>query len=936
MHGSLDLLDLNQVIQFAENALRYTTEEFRSDKEVIVRNFECAERLNRELVRTENSTRSSTSANVFDVFHAEECEYSMGSRVGVFRGDANFSVLEPRPAVVWMTKVVRAVWSECGLPNSAVNEWTVMDLIKWARLACRPLSSCEEVLDCSLAPRILHTIVSQQYSNRFYHPLPLFDELLRECKDENYSRREAERRFHSWNANHPHYDFMHQSSDRRPPSISLSHTPTPAPTPAPTTISTADSFRGPTAAERGFQHPARTMGSPIRGRDNHNRSQNNNKHARSPGRGMRSRQLDNHLPEEASLECTPSTFARHEQRQPQQQQQLQQAQRQESCAEEPGSELHSDVSASFPPRCTVPISTGEETLSMKLLRTLSLRLMPVYDLPDTPHKEELLHCIAHINALQQQASQFEHRHTLELPLDKRPQYQRLMQQFATRAADVLLFAEAVIAAHALDSPSSSTLTSTLTSTNAPFPFANSIPPAPNPSKPTHAKPASAHAASPHPPYATQPSTPSSSTATRRFNDTNRSNQYQFDTAIQFDPTSADYHRSASPLFMDLPTDVITGMREDRSVDASTSSDTSVLVAQQTPKRSLDIDIDSGCCISSSSFGTSDPLDMPSQQLNESHSAVSLFESATSCPAAEVIRSEEVLYLPTSPSEERVFEARNCDYVRYDRAQGTLMEEDEEYYDWPEESEEYTGEYSTDEDEAYEVDFCSEDDTRYEKLEDFEDVTVDEDSGTECSAERSQRDGSPFPSAGKTGDSTQVLMATVGEEAKSTPAPTRQVYRNARLPLTADRPSSVPIPSPSNVGVERSRCEPSSMTEEDEEDDDDDFRSAKHLPTQSARRKQHSHHPPFGSRRRLTDEDGQILIGDRSEGNNNRDEFGGELSSSIFEDSCDSRDMSTDSSSSHTPSKSSRASSASASTKSTCVTIDIRTHWRVGQFSYNPQ
>lgn len=166
---------------------------FFDDKRLINDNLELASLLNREMMKDEISRLPSTSHCIYDfsmdISDLVRCNMPK-------RSDAVVSFTLPLPPSLWLHKLVRKLWHYFQLPaDKAIAEWTLNDLLSWARLCSASDSDLNACLDCPLAEDLLFSIFARSYTLPD-HPRLVFMELCEACyRYAEEKRRQEESRY---------------------------------------------------------------------------------------------------------------------------------------------------------------------------------------------------------------------------------------------------------------------------------------------------------------------------------------------------------------------------------------------------------------------------------------------------------------------------------------------------------------------------------------------------------------------------------------------------------------------------------------------------------------------------------------------------------------------------------------------------------------------
>jgi hypothetical protein len=182
---TIDLFELKSVIQEAERQVGPSSSAFQADTMLILNNLEEANICNRELVRRIQTRHQRVIVAFENRFFMEDNRKRMQEDAKqAIQREFLVSVPTHISASAWVSKVARKLWVCLDFPSESVDEWSVADLLRWARLVQTPMYQIEDVHDCSDAPRLLHRILSENYGHSVSHPKLLFEALCESCRRE--------------------------------------------------------------------------------------------------------------------------------------------------------------------------------------------------------------------------------------------------------------------------------------------------------------------------------------------------------------------------------------------------------------------------------------------------------------------------------------------------------------------------------------------------------------------------------------------------------------------------------------------------------------------------------------------------------------------------------------------------------------------------------
>ena len=181
--ANMDYLELKASIEFMSCFSPHNATLF-DDKRMIFADLGLAQDLNRNMLQRLKETLPSTTQCVYDCsvgFGSNGSDNSLGM---LGREEAVVSMKVPLPPGVWFLKLVREFWRAHNLPSdSHPTEWTLDQILSWARLSQAPDYEMDSVLNCPQADDILFRICStSSYEPDYWHPRGVFMALVRACR----------------------------------------------------------------------------------------------------------------------------------------------------------------------------------------------------------------------------------------------------------------------------------------------------------------------------------------------------------------------------------------------------------------------------------------------------------------------------------------------------------------------------------------------------------------------------------------------------------------------------------------------------------------------------------------------------------------------------------------------------------------------------------
>lgn len=231
----IDFYDIEECLKFLSSAVHESDGCFLDDKRMILNDLATASQINRDMLRRELDLLPSTTQCAYDLSVDLGTPTPPNAETILSREDALVSLKRVLPACVWFKRLVKAYWKHYNLPSDLGSfEWTLDDLLRWARLARVPQYFIDDIIDCPFAEEFLYNLAAMRYIADAYHPKLVVYLLRGKCQDWAVEERRREEMERYRRNSHSFWYGMHQQHfyDGNGPDH-FDHHPCPPPHPHP-------------------------------------------------------------------------------------------------------------------------------------------------------------------------------------------------------------------------------------------------------------------------------------------------------------------------------------------------------------------------------------------------------------------------------------------------------------------------------------------------------------------------------------------------------------------------------------------------------------------------------------------------------------------------------------------------------------------------------
>lgn len=193
--ASHDYFDIKESLVLLTHYVFDPTGCFVEDKKLILSDLPLASALNRDMLQRELDHLQSTTQCIYDLSVDQNAPKPHISETTLSRENAVLSLKRVVPPCMWLKKLVQEVWKHHSLPSaSSALEWSLDDILRWARLANYPEDEINVLLNCVQADEFLYQLAATKYSVEAVHPKLVFIELHNKCMSLMMEERERRRR----------------------------------------------------------------------------------------------------------------------------------------------------------------------------------------------------------------------------------------------------------------------------------------------------------------------------------------------------------------------------------------------------------------------------------------------------------------------------------------------------------------------------------------------------------------------------------------------------------------------------------------------------------------------------------------------------------------------------------------------------------------------